>query len=133
MNKRWAPSASALTLMLVIGPAASAHSHKHAAQDPEPKALELRVTPRAAQSPATIRVTATVERDPKNREITIVADSGSFFRSSSTELEGADAPKSYTRVFANLPPGTYDITAKVERNDGTELLDVVTLEVFGPR
>lgn len=101
-------------------------------QEPdEPKALELRVRPRASQGPATIRVTAIVERHAANREITLEAESGGFLRSSSRTLEGADAPTKYTRIFAGLPPGTYEVTARLERNDGTEILDALTVEVFG--
>ena len=101
-------------------------------QEPdEPKALELRVRPRATQGPATIRVTAIVERHAANREITLEAESGGFLRSSSRTLEGADAPTKYTRIFAGLPPGTYEVTARLERNDGTEILDTLTVEVFG--
>lgn len=118
-----------LAALLLLTPAPEARG-PHEPQPPA-KALELRVTPRATQSPGTIRVTATMERHPANREITLEAESGGFFRSSTSSLEGADAPKSYTRVFSGLPPGTYEITARLERNDGTELLEVVMVEVIG--
>ena len=99
----------------------------------EPTPLELRVRPRAMQGPGTIRVTAIVERHAANREITLEAESGGFLRRSSRSLEGADTATKYTRVFAGLPPGTYEVTARLERNDGTEILDVVMVEVFGRR
>lgn len=123
---------AALLTFLVIGTLPAVHSRGLRAQEPDAKPLELRVRPKAAQSPATIRVTALIERHPDNRKITIEAESGAFFRSSSSSLDGADAPKSYTRVFASLPAGTYTVTATVERNDGTKLVEVATVKVFGP-
>lgn len=101
--------------------------------DQDAKELELRVRPRATQSPGTIRVTALVARHSTNRDITIEADSGSFFRSSSEAIDGEAGPTRVVRVFDGLPPGTYEVSARLERSDGTELLDVLTVEVFGSR
>jgi hypothetical protein len=123
-----------LILLLTIAAAGMARAlqedDKH--QERETKPLDLRVRPQATQSPGTIRITATMERHAANREITIEAESGGFLRSSSRSLEGAAAPRAYTRVFANLPPGKYEVSATLERNDGTQLLEVTMVEVFGP-
>lgn len=102
-------------------------------QEPEEKAIELRVRPRTTQSPGTIRVVALIARDAANRDVTIEAESAAFFRSSTEAIDGEAGPTRFVRVFDGLPPGTYEISARVERNDGTELLDVVTVEVFGPK
>jgi len=106
--------------------------HEAPAREAEGKPLGLRVTPQATQSPGTIRVTATIERHAANREITIEAESGGFFRSSSRSLEGAAAARTYTPVFEGLPAGKYEVTATLGRNDGTEVLEVLMVEVFGP-
>ena len=77
-------------------------------------------------------MTATSERHAANREITIEAESGGFFRSSSRSLEGAAAARTHTRVFEGLPAGKYEVTATLARTDGTELLEVLMVAVFGP-
>ena len=43
--------------------------------------------------PATVRVTAIVERDAQNRAMEVVADSDGFYRSSLIPLEGENAPR----------------------------------------
>jgi uncharacterized protein (DUF2141 family) len=132
MNGRSNPGAIVLVL-LVSGTPLALHAHSRQVHQPAAKPLELRVTPRATQSPGTIRVTASMQRHQDNRQITVEAESGGFLRSSSSSLEGADAPKTYTRVFTGLPPGTYEVTATLERSDGTELNEVVMVEVIGGR
>ena len=119
--------------LLLLAHGAAARDTQDRGDGHDSKELELRVRPRATQSPGTIRVTATVARHAANRDITIEADSGGFFRSSSQALDGESAPTRYVRVFDGLPPGSYEVSARLERNDGTELLDVVTVEVFGPK
>jgi len=42
--------------------------------------VSMRVTPVHAFEPATVRVTATIERDAQNRAMEIVADSEGFYR-----------------------------------------------------
>ena len=129
---RKATTRAVMVLLLAVAAGGTAATQEHEDRDSEPKQLDVHVTPQATQSPGTIRVTATMERNPANREIAIEADSGAFFRSSSRSLEGAAAARRYTRVFAGLPAGTYEITATLKRNDGTELVEVVMVEVFGP-
>lgn len=134
MNTQWNQGVLPLVVTLLMsGTAISPTARGGHEQAQETKPLQLRVTPRATQSPGTIRVTATVERHPDNRKITIEAESGEFLRSSSASLDGAEASRTYTRVFGGLPPGTYDVSARLERNDGTELIEAVTVEVAGKR
>src|SRR6185436_2642441 len=71
--------------------------------------LILKTTPAVAFAPATLVVRATVLADAHNRAIEVIADSGEFYRSSSIELEGENAPKTNMFEFRSLPPGTYEV------------------------
>ena len=71
--------------------------------------LSMRLTPAHAFEPATVRVTAVVERDAQNRAMEIVADSGGFYRSSLIPLEGDTAPRTTTVDFQGLPGGDYEV------------------------
>lgn len=123
-------SSRVLLLVLTVATGGPLSSVGLRAGDDRP--LDLSVTPRVTHSPGTIRVTATIDRHQANRKIIIEAESPAFYRSSSRNLDGADAARKDTRVFDNLPEGTYEIRATLERNDGARLLDAVTLIVSGP-
>jgi len=75
--------------------------------------LAIRVSPAVAFAPANLVVRATVEPDADNREMEIVADAASFYRSSTISLEGASAPRTTQFEFRSLPPGEYEVTAVV--------------------
>ena len=62
--------------------------------------VSMRVTPVHAFEPATVRVTAVVERDAENGAMEIVADSGAFYRSSLIPLEGASLPRARQRSIS---------------------------------
>jgi hypothetical protein len=94
-------------------------------------ALTLDVTPQAAVSPATIRVTARIVRDDANRRLTISADSPVFYRSSSISLEGSESVGALSRVFERLPAGAYVVKATLERNDGTTIVEQLDLKIIG--
>ncbi|MBI3493384.1 MAG: hypothetical protein HY047_16630 [Acidobacteria bacterium] len=73
--------------------------------------LTMRVSPAVAFAPATVRVRATVEADPENRGIEIIAESPDFYRSSEIPLDGEHAPRTTIVEFRSLPGGTYEVTA----------------------
>ena len=82
--------------------------------------LKMGVSPAVAFAPATVRVRATVEANPENRAIQIVAESPEFYRSSEIPLDGQYAPRTTIVEFRSLPGGTYKITAVLIRmNDRT--------------
>jgi hypothetical protein len=80
--------------------------------------VTLRVTPSVSQAPALVRVTTYVERDPSNRWLEVIADSGQFFRSSRINLEGNQAPRVTEVVLKDLPGGEYTVTAILVDNLG---------------
>jgi hypothetical protein len=91
--------------------------------------LRLHIRPAVAQAPGWIKATAFVERNAANRSLTISAGCEDYFRSSAIQIDGADAPRAYTVVFGNLPQCNYDITARLHRNDGEDIVDVVSAQV----
>jgi hypothetical protein len=73
--------------------------------------LSMRVTPRMALEPAVLIVQTMIETNSDNRTLEIVAESDDFYRSSSIQLDGANAPRLNVVEFKNLPSGTYDVTS----------------------
>ena len=80
--------------------------------------LRVGVSPAVAMAPATVRVRTTVEANPENRAILIIADSPEFYRSSEIPLDGERAPRTTTVEFRSLPSGMYTVTAVLIRVNG---------------
>jgi hypothetical protein len=91
----------------------------------------LSVSPQVSSSPGTFRATATLQRHSTNRRLVLAVDSALYFRSSTIELEGEDAPVRHVRTFGRLPAGVYEVTATLVRSDGSELVDRLTARVAG--
>jgi hypothetical protein len=62
---------------------------------------------------AEVIVQAIVERAADNRAIEVVAESDAFYRSSTTELDGDQAPRLTSVSFRQIPAGVYDVTVRV--------------------
>jgi hypothetical protein len=77
------------------------------------ESVTIRVSPAVAFAPADLVIRTNIERNEHNRAIAIVADSNSFYRSSSIQLDGDRAPKTTTATFHSVPAGEYDITASL--------------------
>jgi len=82
--------------------------------------ITLKVSPAVSFAPANLVVRATVEADAENRAIEIVAESSDFYRSSEIQLEGDKAARTNTFEFRSLPPGTYEVRAKLYGADGQQ-------------
>ena len=81
--------------------------------------LGIRLLPGlVSPAPAQLRVLAMVESHAENRELEVIAESQSFFRSSSISLNGDQAPRLNEFVFKNLPSGQYEITATLRGTQG---------------
>jgi hypothetical protein len=80
--------------------------------------MTMTVTPAQAFAPSPLRVRVRVEPNPENRSLTIVADSGTFYRSSEIPLEGDRAPKTIELEFRSVPQGEYDIISVVKDSTG---------------
>lgn len=96
--------------------------------------LSLSVTPNVSNAPSTVIVKATVPRNTGNRSLHIEADSETFYRSSTIELDGDKAPSVTEFRFASLPGGHYTIVAVLRDSTGEETVvrrNVIVLSRFG--
>ena len=82
--------------------------------------ITMKVSPAVAFAPANLVVRATIEVDAENRSVEIVAESPDFYRSSEIQLEGERAARTTTFEFRSLPPGTYEVRAKLFGADGQQ-------------
>ena len=82
--------------------------------------LSLRVTPNVSSAPSNVIIKATVAKHPDNRWLHIEADSGTFLRSSSIQLDGDKAPTVTEFRLNNLPGGTYAVVAVLRNHLGEE-------------
>ena len=84
----------------------------------ERERMTMRVSPAVAFAPANLIVRTTVEADPDNRAMEIVAESLDFYRSSEIQLDGDSAPRTSVFEFRSLPPGAYEVKAVLMGSDG---------------
>ena len=84
--------------------------------------LALRVTPNVSNAPSTVVVKAIVSPDSQNRSLRVEADSGTFYRSSSVQLDGDKAPIVTEILLKSLPSGEYTVTAVLKNAMGEETL-----------
>jgi len=75
--------------------------------------LTVKVSPAVAFAPANLVVRTMVDADAQNRAIEIVAESDDFYRSSEIQLDGDRAPRTNMFEFRSLPPGLYEVRAKL--------------------
>jgi len=80
--------------------------------------ITMKISPAVAFAPANLVVRTTVEADAANRGIEIIAESPDFYRSSEIQLEGDKAARTTTFEFRSLPPGTYEVRARLLGADG---------------
>lgn len=72
----------------------------------------LVVTPKVCLAPCQyVRVVATVERKASNRWLVIQVDGDEMFRSSTVQVNGDDAPKTFRLELAHVPAGEYEVLA----------------------
>lgn len=93
--------------------------------------LRIDVTPRVSAAPAAINVKAFVSPDEANRALRITVDSGSFYRSSFVQLEGADASSLTETRLKNLPGGEYDIVVTLVDTAGSREIERTHIIVTG--
>ena len=77
------------------------------------QAVAIRVSPAMARQPASIRIIATVEPDPRNRTLAISVESARYATASQMQLEGANAQRVFETEFRDIPQGDYDVIATV--------------------
>jgi hypothetical protein len=75
--------------------------------------ITMNATPQISFAPATVIVRTRIEPDPGNRAMEIAVDSPDFYRSTTVELEGDQAPRTSVFEFHGIPGGTYEVSAKL--------------------
>lgn len=80
--------------------------------------VSIHVSPNVSFAPAAVRIRIKVEPDADNRVMEVVADSDAFYRSSTIQLDGDQAPMTTLLQLRGLPSGEYDITATLKGSDG---------------
>jgi hypothetical protein len=91
--------------------------------------ISARATVIAAQGSALLKVI--VERNAMNRTLIWEVDGRSYYRSSTMQLEGSSAARSYFFMLRDLPGGYFDVRARLVRNDDTEVMDHTRIVVVG--
>jgi len=83
--------------------------------------VSVRVSPTVAFAPASLFVNATVDVNPENRALEIIAESADFYRSSEVALDGDHAPRITQFLFKSVPRGSYEVRAVLRGVSGREL------------
>ncbi len=85
-------------------------------------ALKVRLTPHFSTEPGNLMITVAVAQDRANRALEVAADSGTFYRSSSIQLDGDRARISQAFTFSDMPAGEYDVTVRLVRTSGESVV-----------
>jgi hypothetical protein len=95
--------------------------------------VQVEVYPRVAMAPATLKLTARVERHPDNRLLRISLDCERFYAASEIELEGDRAPRTHQLpLIEGIPAGPCVVLAEVATVTGQVLRSTaVDVEVVG--
>ena len=93
----------------------------------------ITITARPAVIPAkgSALLKVIVERNAMNRTRIWEVDGRAYYRSSTMQLEGASASRSYVFMLRDLPGGHFDVRARVVRSDNTEALAETRIIVGG--
>lgn len=93
--------------------------------------VSVRANPSVSMAPATVQLSVTVQPDARNRLLTVMTDSGQFYRSSEMPLDGENSSRVQVFTFKNLPAGEYLVSARVGRDDGSDRVAETQLMVTG--
>jgi hypothetical protein len=93
----------------------------------------ITITARPAVIPAkgSALLKVIVERNAMNRTLVWEVDGRAYYRSSTMQLEGSSAARSYFFMVSDLPGGNFDVRARVLRSDNTEVMDQTRIIVGG--
>jgi hypothetical protein len=81
--------------------------------------VEMAVYPRVAMAPATLKLTARVERHADNRLLRISLDCENFYAATEIELEGDRAPRTHQLpLIEGIPQGACVAVAEVAQTGG---------------
>ena len=80
--------------------------------------LSVEVHPNYCRDPCRIQVTVRLHPHETNRSLLVEADSATFYRSSTIQLDGNAEPAVHRVVFNSVPAGTYLVRVSLGRVEG---------------
>ena len=95
------------------------------------EAITITVRPAVATVNGNAHLKVLVSRNEMNRALTWEVDGPNYYRSSSMDLHGAAAPRSYFFIVRDLPAGEFEIRASVRRADNSVAMDRGSIRVVG--
>jgi hypothetical protein len=84
------------------------------------EAITVSVYPQIAVARGNAQLKIFVERNGQNRMLNWEVDGPAYYRSSTAQLDGAEAPRSWFYFVRDLPEGTYAVRATVKRSNNSE-------------
>lgn len=95
------------------------------------ESITVSVYPEVAVARGEARLKIFVERNDQNRVLSWEVDGPGYYRSSTTQLNGADAPRSWLFFVKDLAPGPYEIRATVQRSNNSKSVALTQMRVIG--
>lgn len=92
--------------------------------------ITIAVRPAVTVARATAQLKVLVERDERNRVLQWEVDGPNYYRSSSIDLDGSSAPRSWFFWVKDIPEGDYDVRVTVKRDDKSNSMAVSTIKVL---
>jgi hypothetical protein len=97
----------------------------------QPVAVSVR--PTILSVGASTRVMVRVDSNEMNRQLVWEVDGDNYYRSSSIQLDGSEAPRSFFFMLHNVPEGEYNVRATIIRNNNSAAVAATTMAVIGMR
>lgn len=107
--------------LLIYGLAAPAAAAGAATTAVQPPAAAAAVSPPArlvVQSPGTIEFEILIQPTAQTEELRVVADSGTFYRSTTIGLDGKESQRVHTFEWHGFPAGEYDVVGELITTSG---------------
>jgi hypothetical protein len=82
--------------------------------------LNIAVSPAHSFAPALLSVRVRIEPSVENQSLEVIADSGSFYRSSEIQLEGDRSPATINLELRSVPEGDYRVVGILRDRAGRE-------------
>ena len=80
--------------------------------------VSIAVSPLQSFAPTNLMIRLHVVPDPANRALEVIAESGEYYRSSTIQLDGSDAPRTISFEFRDVPGGNYDVRGTLISSNG---------------
>lgn len=95
--------------------------------------ITISVWPAVATVRGTAELKIFIERNDQNRALVWEVDGPDYYRSSSAQLEGADAPRNWRFSVKDLEEGDYQVRAVIKRSNNSEATAQTSMVVVGIR